>query len=76
MDKFIQIDQILIALTGIIAVWLSQGSDKQQKYACIFGLIGEPAWFYTAYVNNQYGILLLCIFYTLAWFKGFKKYWM
>ena len=42
--------QIIILLTGAIAIWLTQQpNEKLKKYACIFGLIGQPFWFYAAY---------------------------
>lgn len=76
VSKITEPDQLVISVTGIIAIWLTQGTPKQQKWACVFGLIGEPAWFYTAWNNQQYGIFILCILYTFAWARGFKKHWI
>ncbi len=70
------IDQVAIAITGVVAIWLSQ--DKREnfrKYASIFGLAGQPFWFYSAFSAEQWGILLLTFFYTAAWFKGLKNHW-
>lgn len=70
-------EQIVIAFTGVTAIWLSQDKrDDFRKYACIFGLIGQPFWFYSAYTAEQWGIFVLCIFYTWAWFKGFRNNWV
>jgi len=70
-------DQIAIALTGVVAIWLSQDKDESwRKYACLFGLVGQPFWFYSAYTAEQWGIFVLCFFYTYAWFKGFKLHWV
>ena len=71
------IEQVGIALTGATAVWLSQ--DKRElwrKYACIFGLIGQPFWFYSAWQAQQWGIFILCVLYTFSWARGFKNNWM
>lgn len=69
--------QILIALLGITAVWLSQDARPQRRrYACIFGLIGQPLWFYTTWQAGQWGIFVLSIAYTLAWIKGIRVYWL
>jgi len=69
--------QLLIAITGISAVYLSQQSnDNLKRYACFFGLSAQPLWFYTAYTNEQWGIFVLCFFYTYAWFIGFKNNWI
>lgn len=70
-------DQIAIALTGAIAVWLSQDARAGwRKWACIFGLCGQPFWFYATWTAAQYGIFALCFIYTWAWFRGFRHYWM
>lgn len=70
-------EQVAIALTGVIAIWLSQDKrDNWRKWACIFGLSGQPFWFYSAYQAEQWGIFVLCVFYTYAWFKGFRNNWL
>ncbi len=67
-------EQIAIAFTGVIAIYLTQQSnDKIKKYACIFGLLGQPFWFYSAYSNDSWGIFTLCFFYTYSWFIGFHN---
>ena len=70
--------QIIIALTGGIAILLSQQEKKPEwkKYASILGLIGQPFWFYTTFVHEQWGIFILSFFYTYAWFVGFKNNWL
>jgi len=70
-------EQIAIALFGVTAVFLSQSQDaNQRKYACIFGLIGQPFWFYSAWISGQWGIFALCFLYTWAWAKGFWSNWV
>ncbi|HTF98601.1 MAG TPA: hypothetical protein VL995_20840 [Cellvibrio sp.] len=71
------ISQIAIAITGIISVWLSQDTcTNRRKYACWFGLAGQPFWFYVSYTEQQWGIFLLSFVYTFAWMRGFKNYWI
>lgn len=70
-------DQILIALTGAVAVLLSQDERYSvRKYACLFGLLGQPFWFYATYIAEQWGIFALCFVYLAAWAKGFHVYWV
>ena len=70
-------EQFAIALTGILAVWLTQDQRHSvQKYACLFGLAGQPFWFYTTYQAEQWGIFILSFFYTFAWAKGFYLFWL
>ncbi len=71
------ISQIAIAITGILAIWLSQDQRIQRrKYACWFGLAGQPFWFYVSYQQEQWGIFALTFFYTFAWLKGLKCNWL
>lgn len=70
-------EQIGIALTGVVAIWLSQDKREEwRRYACLFGLTGQPFWFYSAWTAEQWGVFVLCFFYTWAWFKGFMNHWM
>ena len=71
------IAQFFIAVTGVIAIWLTQSEDiDKRKYACLFGMAGQPFWFWSAYSANQWGIFLLSVFYALAWYKGIKLHWL
>lgn len=69
-------DQLLIAVFGVSAVWLSQDErQSHRRWAPIFGLIGQPAWFWAAYTGGQWGILALCFLYTASWAKGLRAHW-
>ena len=71
------IDQIGIAVTGVVAIWLTQQSNEEWKrYACLFGLAGQPFWFYTAYQAEQWGIFVMSFFYAYSWIIGFKNNWI
>lgn len=70
------IDQIGIAMTGVTAIFLSQCKDERlRRYACLFGMVGQPFWFYAAISAEQWGIVALNCLYTLAWAKGVKAHW-
>lgn len=71
------IAQIIIAIFGVTAVWLSQDEqESRRKYACLFGLAGQPAWFYASWESQQWGIFALCFLYSFSWLRGFRQYWM
>ena len=71
------IDQILIGLTGGVAIWLTQDKrESVRRFACLFGLAGQPFWFYSSYDAEQWGIFALCFLYAWAWLKGFKIHWI
>lgn len=71
------LDQIAIALLGATAAWLSQTrSTGLRRWACIFGLLGQPFWFYASWQAGQWGIFALSIVYLGAWLNGLKVYWL
>lgn len=71
------IDQIGIALTGVTAIFLTQSKhERRRRYACFFGLAGQPAWFYAAITAEQWGVTFVCALYTAAWAKGVWQHWL
>jgi hypothetical protein len=71
------IAQAGIALFGVAAIWLTQSPHaERRRYACIFGLLGQPFWFASAYMAGQWGILALSCLYTYAWGSGFVHHWL
>jgi len=71
------LDQIGIALSGVIAVWLTQDQRQSwQRWACIFGILGQPFWFYAAWSAEQWGIFALCLLYSYAWARGLWTHWL
>ena len=70
-------EQVGLALTGAVAIYLSQQKDETLKrYACIFGLLGQPFWFYATYQAGQWGIFALSFIYTYSWAVGFRNNWL
>ena len=70
-------EQVAIALTGTIAIWLTQQQrEGWKRFACIFGMIGQPFWFYSAYTAEQWGILIITFFYTYSWGLGIYNNWL
>ena len=71
------LEQLAIALTGVTAIVLVQSkSERLRRFACLFGLAGQPAWFYSAWQAEQWGIFGLCVLYTAAWGHGFWVHWV
>lgn len=67
--------QVGIAFTGATAVFLTQCRPAWARYACWFGMAGEPFWFYTSIHKQQWGIFCLAFYYTFAWGKGIYMHW-
>lgn len=76
---FLMINNILQAgllITSAIAIYLTQQGDQElAAYASIFGLVGQPFWFYTSYKAKQWGVFVLSFFYAYSWGLGFYNYW-
>jgi hypothetical protein len=71
------IAQIMIALFGVTAVWLTQDPrESRRRYACLFGLAAQPFWYWATWEAGQYGIFALCTIYTLSWMRGFHHHWI
>ena len=69
--------QIAIAMTGVTAVFLSQSKREDlRRFACIFGLIGQPFWFIATWQAEQWGIFALCFLYTFSWARGAWNFWI
>ncbi len=71
------LEQIGIAVFGVSAIRLSQDHRPNvQRWACVCGLASQPFWYFSAYSNQQWGILALSVIYTWAWAKGVRTHWM
>lgn len=70
-------DQIAIMFTGVLACWFSQSRNATlRKWACIFGIAGQPFWFIAAWKANQSGIFIVNFMYAAAWIRGFYNNWI
>lgn len=66
-----------IALFGVVAIALTQDPNRgRQRYACLFGLAGQPFWLYAAWHSQQWGIGIVTVLYTLAWSRGVWTQWL
>lgn len=71
------VDQIGIALTGTVAVFLTQSvHEHRRRYACLFGMLGQPFWFWSAIEAAQWGVTFVTFLYTAAWMKGVWVHWI
>lgn len=71
------IAQAGIALTGTVAIFLTQSkSAEARRYACLFGMAGQPFWMYETFVAAQWGMFALTFLYALAWAKGIYQHWL
>jgi nicotinamide riboside transporter PnuC len=61
------IAQIGIAVFGVAAIIMVA---KKNKWGFVFGLISQPFWYITSYLNGQWGVFFVSIIYTASWTYG------
>jgi hypothetical protein len=71
------LDQIGIALTGCVAIYLSQDQrESWRRWSSVLGMLGQPFWFYATWKAEQWGIFALTFIYTYSWGRGLWAYWL
>ena len=61
------IAQLGIAITGAAAITLVA---KRNKWGFVLGLVSQPFWFITSFLNQQWGVFFVSIVFTLSWAFG------
>jgi hypothetical protein len=64
--------QIWLPLVGLPTIYFT---STKSKLAPLFGLLGQPAWFYSSAYTRQWGVLTLNIAYTLMWILTDYRWW-
>ena len=65
------ISQIGVAIFGITAIILV---SKKNKWGFVLGLLSQPFWYITSFINEQWGIFFLSIVYTGSWILGIYEW--
>ena len=65
------ISQIGITIFGVTAIILVA---RKNKWGFVFGLLSQPFWFITSFINKQWGIFFLSIVYTGSWILGIYEW--
>lgn len=67
---FDYICQAILTFCGIGSLYFMASTDARKRLlaGCI-GLFGEPFWFATAYINGQYGVMILVFIYGSGWIR-------
>ena len=70
------IDQIFILILSPISIRLLAGKTKRLRtYGCIIGLLSQPFYHWSTFVNDQWGMFIVSIWYTYAFCVGIKNNW-
>ena len=62
--------QALILLFSCSAIWLVNQDKSYSRWGNVLGALGQPLWLYTSFMEQQWGIFALSIFYLFCWLQG------
>jgi len=65
-----------IMIFGASAIWVVGRKESWSRWGYILGLMGQPFWIAAALQSDQYGILIMTVFYTYAWGQGIWNHWL
>ncbi len=66
--------QSIILILSSLSIYLISLNNSKTKYGFLLGLFAQPFWLYETFINKQYGMLLLTLFYIFSYIKGYKNF--
>lgn len=64
------IQALILVLSGLAAILVAcKGRGRRLVGFCV-GIVGLPLWYYTTWKTGQWGIFVLTMWYTVAYFVG------
>ncbi len=73
MSELNVISQVAIAVFGLAALFMVA---KKNRWGFVLGLTQQPFWFFTTIYNEQWGLFVLSIAYTISWLFGvYEWFW-
>jgi len=68
------LDQIGITVFGLIAITLINSRHQRWRYwGAWSGVISQPFWFLSSWMNQQWGIFLLSFIFLASWIMGIRN---
>lgn len=68
--------QLCIAIFGLSALWMAMGHNTRlRKWAPVLGLLGQPFWFMATVPSGNWGMVALCVAYTVVYVQGVRVQW-
>jgi len=68
MDTICQLGILVMAPLTIFL--LTRPGRKARRVGSAVGLIGQPLWIYTTYINGQFGLFIVSLWYTYCYING------
>lgn len=61
-------------ISQVVILFLGAGSiilvARKNKWGFVVGLVCQPFWFITSFVNHQWGVFFVSFIYTGSWLYG------
>ena len=65
--------QVFIFVSAAAAIWLVNDRRQQHRRAgCWIGLVSQPAWIWSSIAAQQWGVLLLALWYAFSYARGLR----
>lgn len=71
MHMWDTISQVAIFILGVTSIILVA---RKNKWGFVFGLLAQPFWYITSFINKQWGVFFVSIIYTLSWAYGIYEW--
>lgn len=68
LDTVAQVGITFFGVTAIVLV------AKKNKWGFVLGLLSQPFWFMTSYINKQWGVFFLSFVYLGTWVLGIYEW--
>jgi len=66
------ISQIGIALTSIVSI--KYLASKEYRKGFLISILGQPFWLYSTISNKQYGMLIVTVYMTYNFARGYLNH--
>jgi len=70
------IAQAAIVIGGIVSVYFLNIKGPRHRWGHVFALSIMPAWFYTSWLHDQWGIFIRCMIFSVLWTMGIYNFWI
>ena len=65
----------ILILSGVTAWLLASKHARVRRWGYVVGIVGEPFWLYASWVTNQWGVVLLALWWTAQYIRGAINNW-
>ena len=68
--------QIGITFFSCVAIALLAVKKPWSRWGFIIGFIGQPFWFYSTWIHDQWGMFLVTCWFTISYGIGIWNFWI